>query len=216
MRETYRSSIQSNNENHGAGLDSITSEESTELNKIEVSKTLSEIKISIVCYFLMFLFGFLMIKLELPYILIMVPFLLEDVLSFILNYRYLFFYKRAGEISRFYIREGENISLFAAKIIFVVWIETSFGFYLSVMMIPLSVYLLMRMFYFFVIRSKVECAAINDFIYVMCRSFIIVQESIIMLKLDKLISWEWKELFWIYWIVSVSYTHLTLPTIYSV
>eukprot|EP01017_Pseudomicrothorax_dubius_P009688 TRINITY_DN1333_c0_g1_i6.p1 TRINITY_DN1333_c0_g1~~TRINITY_DN1333_c0_g1_i6.p1 ORF type:complete len:677 (-),score=99.08 TRINITY_DN1333_c0_g1_i6:48-2078(-) len=72
-------------------------------------------------------------------------------------------------------------------------------FRLSFALIPLVFHIGFRLFFCISDRNRLECAAMSDFVIMILRCFAFMQLTLVFLKLEESVTWEWKEVFWVYW-----------------
>eukprot|EP01017_Pseudomicrothorax_dubius_P041250 TRINITY_DN6574_c0_g1_i14.p1 TRINITY_DN6574_c0_g1~~TRINITY_DN6574_c0_g1_i14.p1 ORF type:complete len:486 (+),score=41.22 TRINITY_DN6574_c0_g1_i14:77-1534(+) len=71
---------------------------------------------------------------------------------------------------------------------------------LSFTTVPLIFYTTLRFCYYFSNRARTDCSSLQDFLLVLSRTFFAAQTQIIFLRIDEIVTWDWSEVFWIFWV----------------
>eukprot|EP01017_Pseudomicrothorax_dubius_P040609 TRINITY_DN6379_c0_g1_i2.p1 TRINITY_DN6379_c0_g1~~TRINITY_DN6379_c0_g1_i2.p1 ORF type:complete len:646 (-),score=113.34 TRINITY_DN6379_c0_g1_i2:128-2065(-) len=167
-------------------------------NRVEINFTLRDIVITTL--FIMFQVIFLLLFLQrcVGYIIFFISLMMENVYRMIAHQLQARLFTSYEEKLRHYMITLESFWLIAYKALVIFYIENH-NFRLAFTLTPLFFYVIFRLYYCLGDKNRLECAALADFVIMIVRCFAILQLVLVYLKIEDVVAWEWKEVFWIYW-----------------
>lgn len=96
----------------------------------------------------------------------------------------------------FLIEKSISISIKVMIILF----QTTRSFPIIYTIVPLILFCLFRCVYYTAEKNSSDCTAVFDFMTIGFRTFLMIQSITIAMKIDESLLWDWKEVFWTYWV----------------
>lgn len=100
---------------------------------------------------------------------------------------------------RYFLMMLERYNVMILKAMVLIYFETHY-FLMSYTLVPLIFYCFIRCVTYSIDKNSGECHTMIDFLAVAYRMFILIQGITLCCKIDNFIDWEWKEVFWSYWV----------------
>eukprot|EP01017_Pseudomicrothorax_dubius_P028053 TRINITY_DN3307_c0_g1_i2.p1 TRINITY_DN3307_c0_g1~~TRINITY_DN3307_c0_g1_i2.p1 ORF type:complete len:574 (+),score=118.49 TRINITY_DN3307_c0_g1_i2:64-1785(+) len=174
-------------------------DELIEANNAEVRKALQDLSNSLMLYSIVALSFFIWLQWRTTFLIVVLVFYAENIYRIIFNISESRYAIRTIERVNCFLAIIESILLAVFKGLFVLSVEMKL-LRISFTTGPLFLYAVLRFCFYFSNKAKTDCASLQDFVLILTRAFFVAQTQLIFLRVDGFVTWDWSEVFWLYWV----------------